>query len=94
MNEQRTPQLGLRAMPPGWNVDWKLRIGQRIAGLRRERGWSVPELARRSGLSAAAIRLWEAGETAPRESASRRLAQGLGLDLAALRELLAAPDHT
>jgi ribosome-binding protein aMBF1 (putative translation factor) len=88
-SDGRTPQRALRAMPPGWDGDWKQRQGERIAVLRRQRGLSVPELARRCGLNPGTIRLWEAGASAPRERASGQLAQGLRLDLAELREMLA-----
>lgn len=92
--EQRTPLLGLRAMVPGWDEPYKARVGRRVAVLRQEAGLSIPELAARCGLSAGAVRLWERGQAAPRDSATRRLAAGLGLDVPTLRARLTDhPDH-
>jgi transcriptional regulator with XRE-family HTH domain len=86
--QPQTPRLGLRSMVPGWDEPYKLRVGRRIAALRLEAGLSVPELAARCGLSAGAVRLWERGLAAPRDSASRRLAEGLAMDVPTLRARL------
>jgi transcriptional regulator with XRE-family HTH domain len=45
-----------------------VRLAERIAGLRAERGWSLDELARRSGVSRSTLSRAERGEISPTTS--------------------------
>lgn len=65
------------------------RIASRVRGLRIERGWSQPELARRASLSNAMVSMVERGERTPSLDALASLATSLEVDAA---ELL-APDE-
>lgn len=56
-------------------------VGQRIRSFREERGWSLRELAERSGLSINAISLIERGENSPTVSSLHLLATALGVSI-------------
>lgn len=56
-------------------------IGEMIHKRRQELGMSQAELARRSGLTAAAISQFEAGTRRPRYDALRKLSRALGVSL-------------
>lgn len=60
------------------------RIAQRVRQLRLERGWSQPELARRSSLSNAMVSMVERGERTPSLDALASLAGALDADPAVL----------
>lgn len=57
-------------------------IGDRLTHLRERRGWSMGQLASRSGVSRAAISRIESGDTPnPGTSTLARLSEALGVDL-------------
>ena len=60
------------------------RIGARIRIERENRGWSLTDLARRSGVSRAMINKVERGEASPTASLLGRLAGAFGLTLSML----------
>jgi molybdate-binding protein/DNA-binding XRE family transcriptional regulator len=62
----------------------------RVGELRRSRGWSQAELARRVGVSRAGVGAIEAGEVVPSVATALRLAAVLG---ATVEELFGAPPH-
>jgi transcriptional regulator with XRE-family HTH domain len=51
----------------------------RIADLRRERGLTQDELARRVRVSTRAVAAWESGDSIPRQRNARALARALGV---------------
>lgn len=53
-------------------------LGMRIAILRASKGWSQTELARRIGVSASAVGMYEQGRREPSLGILLRLAQELG----------------
>jgi transcriptional regulator with XRE-family HTH domain len=55
------------------------RVGLKLRRLREERGISVEELAKKSGISATTIRVVERGAREARGDTVARLAQPLGL---------------
>ncbi|MDZ7845211.1 MAG: cupin domain-containing protein [Anaerolineales bacterium] len=56
-------------------------VGQRIKDLRTQRGWTLRELAKNSGLSANAISLIERDENSPTVSSLSRLAQAFNVPI-------------
>lgn len=64
--------------------DLSSRIANRVRDLRMERGWSQPELARRSTLSNAMVSMVERGERTPSLEALAALASALDVDPAIL----------
>ena len=56
-------------------------IGFRIRALRKERGWSLAELARRAGTSAPTLHRYESGWERFELATLRRLAAALGVQL-------------
>ena len=60
------------------------RLGVRVKDLRRERGFTLDELAGRSGVSRAMISKLERGEKNPTLVIAARLAEGLGVSLSRL----------
>jgi len=60
--------------------DLSLRIANRVRILRNERGWSQPDLARRSTLSNAMVSMVERGERTPSLEALAALANALDVD--------------
>lgn len=73
------------------------RLGARVKDLRRERGFTLDELAGRSGVSRAMISKLERGEKNPTLVIAARLAEGLGVSLSRLagveerREVVVVP---
>jgi transcriptional regulator with XRE-family HTH domain len=73
------------------------RLGARVKDLRRERGYTLDELAGRSGVSRAMISKLERGEKNPTLVIAARLAEGLGVSLSRLagvedrREIIVVP---
>jgi len=53
------------------------QIGQQLARLRRERGWSQSSLARRAGVSSSAIAMYETERRTPDDSMVQQLATAL-----------------
>ncbi|HEX2182182.1 MAG TPA: XRE family transcriptional regulator [Rubrobacteraceae bacterium] len=60
------------------------RLGERVRGLRRERGWTLELLAERSGVSRAMISKLERGEKNPTLVVAAKVAEGLGVSLSRL----------
>jgi transcriptional regulator with XRE-family HTH domain len=60
------------------------RLGERVRGLRRERGWTLELLAERSGVSRAMISKLERGEKNPTLVVAAKVAEGLGVNLSQL----------
>ena len=73
------------------------RLGERVRGLRRERGWTLELLAERSGVSRAMISKLERGEKNPTLVVAAKVAEGLGVSLSRLvgleesREVVVVP---
>ena len=57
------------------------RVGERVRGLRRRRGWTLEVLAERSGVSRAMISKLERGEKNPTLVVAAKVAEGLGVSL-------------
>jgi len=72
----------LAADPPAGDIE--ARLAARLAALRAERGWSLEELAERSGVSRAALSRLERGETSPTASVLGRLSAAYGWTLSRL----------
>src|SRR5690606_24469306 len=62
-------------------------IGARVRALRESMGYSLRELAERSGVSAPMLSQVERGETSPTLAVAGRIAAGLDLTLSQLRRL-------
>ncbi|MBL9033272.1 MAG: helix-turn-helix domain-containing protein [Rhodospirillaceae bacterium] len=60
------------------------RLAQRLRGLRAERGWSLDDLAARSGVSRATLSRLENGEVSPTASVLGRLCGAYGLTMSRL----------
>jgi transcriptional regulator with XRE-family HTH domain len=56
----------------------------RISDLRRERGLTQEEVARRVRVSTRTVAAWESGEANPRQRNARALAKALGVSLDSL----------
>jgi transcriptional regulator with XRE-family HTH domain len=56
-------------------------FGNRVLNLRKERGWSQPELGKRIGTSGAIIGRYERGEITPSIEAANKLADTFGVTL-------------
>ncbi|MDR3097714.1 MAG: XRE family transcriptional regulator [Paraburkholderia sp.] len=67
------------------NIDQ--RIGARIRGERERRGWSLTDLAGKSGVSRAMIHKIERGESSPTASLLAKLAGAFGMSMSALLAL-------
>ena len=63
-------------------------LGKHLRALRRARGLTQDQVARRSRLSPDTVRRLESGKLSPRVDTLRRLAGGLGISLATLFESL------
>lgn len=64
------------------------RLAQRLEALRRQRGWSLDELARRSGVSRATLSRLEKAEVSATASVLGRLCAAHGLPLSRLMQLV------
>src|SRR5579883_3621139 len=64
------------------SIDW--HIAQRLKRLRAERGWSLDELARRSGVSRATLSRLENAEVSPTTSMLGKLCASYGLTMSRL----------
>jgi transcriptional regulator with XRE-family HTH domain len=73
------------------------RVGERVRGLRRGRGWTLEVLAERSGVSRAMISKLGRGEKNPTLVVAAKVAEGLGVSLMQLvgieerREVVVVP---
>ncbi len=65
-----------------------LRIAQRLKGLRTEKGWSLDELASRSGVSRATLSRLEKAEVSPTTSALGRLCSAFGITMSRLMMMI------
>jgi transcriptional regulator with XRE-family HTH domain len=63
-------------------------LGERLATLRDERGWSIETLAERLGVSRQAVWYWETGQRLPRAKHFAKMIEALGLQE---QDLLAPP---
>lgn len=61
-----------------------LELGERLRGLRRERGWSLEELADRCGVSRSMLSQVERDEANPTLAVAFRIAAALGVELSEL----------
>jgi len=68
------------------------RFGERVLQLRKERGWSQPELGKRVGTSATMISRYERGEMTPSIEVAFRIAKAFGVTLDGLVSDEALPD--
>lgn len=68
----------------GQTVVALLDIGLRLSQLRRERGWTLQQASRRTGVSSSALSKIERNELSPTISTLQRVAQGYGIDVATL----------
>lgn len=62
----------------------ELRLAHRLAALRAERGWSLDQLAERSGISRTTLSRLERGETSPTASLLGRLCTAYGRTMSRL----------
>src|SRR5437870_4524352 len=62
-------------------------VGDRVKALREARGFSLRDLAQRSGVSAPMLSQVERGETSPTLAVAQKIAAGLGLSLSQLLRL-------
>jgi transcriptional regulator with XRE-family HTH domain len=62
-------------------------VGPRVRALREGLGWSLRDLAERSGVSAPMLSQVERGETSPTLAVAERIARGLDLSLSQLLRL-------
>ncbi|WP_045684484.1 helix-turn-helix domain-containing protein [Martelella endophytica] len=65
-------------------------VSRILSELRRENGWTLAELSKRTGVSISALSKIENGQSQPAYSVLTRLSSGLGLDFADLLEGKAA----
>lgn len=64
------------------------QIAQRLKALRAERGWSLDELARRSGISRASLSRLENAEVSPTASVLGKLCAAYGLAMSRLMRMV------
>ncbi|OIJ62498.1 helix-turn-helix domain-containing protein [Streptomyces mangrovisoli] len=76
------PACGTGPAPGRDPVD--VRLGARLAALRAERGWSLGELAERSGVSRSTLSRAERAETSPTAALLNRLCQVYGRTMSRL----------
>lgn len=77
------PDASARATPPD-PADEPLPIGRVLAGHRKENGWTLAQMSRRTGVSISALSKIENGQSLPAYDVMTRLAAGLDIDLAEL----------
>jgi transcriptional regulator with XRE-family HTH domain len=66
------------------NADLERRLAERLQRLRTQRGWTLDDLATRSGISRATLSRMERGETSPTASLLSRLCVAHGLSMSRL----------
>ena len=66
-------------------------FGPQLRALREAQGWSIAELARRSGAGYANIERWERGAVRPQVQSVRRITAALGADYDELARLAGYP---
>jgi transcriptional regulator with XRE-family HTH domain len=77
---------GAHAGPPRPAQADLAMVGERLRGLRRDLGWKLEDLARRTGLSAAHLSRIEAGERQPSLTTLFTIAQAYGVSFSELFE--------
>lgn len=80
--EQETAQLAPRSAEKR-----TLDIGQRVAALRQERGWTLQQASASTGVSVSALSKIERNELSPTVSTLQRLASGFGMDVVTLIDI-------
>jgi transcriptional regulator with XRE-family HTH domain len=70
------------------NEDIDQRLAQRLKTLRAERGWSLDELARQSGVSRATLSRLENAEVSPTASVLGKLCAAYGLSMSRLMHMV------
>lgn len=58
-----------------------LNLGQRVRGLRKERGWTLEQAARQAGLARSTLSKIENGQMSPTYEALKKLAEGLTISV-------------
>ncbi len=81
-----TSSFERRPAPVDASPRGKASVGNRLHRLRTRRGWTLPQLATISGVSASTLRLIERGSANPTMTLLHRIAFSLGLPLGALTE--------
>lgn len=64
------------------------RLAERLRSLRRDRGWSLDDLARRSGVSRATLSRMEKAEVSPTASALAKLCSAYEITLSRLMQMV------
>ncbi|WP_417826989.1 helix-turn-helix domain-containing protein [Thalassospira povalilytica] len=64
------------------------RLARRLSQLRTERGWSLDELAKRSGVSRASLSRIENGDVSPTASVLSKLCVAFGVTLSRLMQMV------
>lgn len=82
MDEHQAPAPDLST------TDMDDRIARRLKALRAERGWSLDDLARESGVSRASLSRLEKAEVSPTASVLGRLCAAYGLPLSRLMRMV------
>ncbi|MFD9858947.1 helix-turn-helix domain-containing protein [Streptomyces alboflavus] len=75
---------GVVADPAAPSTDVDARLATRLSGLRAERGWSLDELAERSGVSRSTLSRAERGEISPTAAILNRLCGAYGRTMSQL----------
>ncbi|QGZ39074.1 transcriptional regulator with XRE-family HTH domain [Pseudoduganella flava] len=68
----------------GNHDEFETKLVARLAALREQRGWSLDELAKRSGISRATLSRLERGETSPTAALLGKLCAAYGLPMSRL----------
>lgn len=82
MNNQRPDSPATPATAPDAPDGQRAEFGRRLRELRRARGWTLAELAERSGLAISTISKAERGVMALTYDRMLQLARGIGVDMA------------
>ncbi|QBD76649.1 XRE family transcriptional regulator [Ktedonosporobacter rubrisoli] len=72
----------------GYSISMDRQIAQRLKDLRAERGWSLDELARRSGVSRATLSRLENAEVSPTTSVLSKLCAAYNLTMSRLMRMI------
>lgn len=85
-------QASAKTKPPARRAsELSLMVGRRIYAARRRQGWSLAQLAARSGVHPATIRTYEAGEREIPLRVIPAIAAGLGLPVKVLLGAVLCP---
>ena len=68
-------------------------LGEKIRGLRKEKGWSQAELGDKVGIPGQHISRYETGKIRPRQKTLISIAKALEVPVEVLEELAAQKDH-